>query len=412
MKINPLEHPICLSRPLRVVLPFPWLEHTPFAMFLVDILQPGLFVELGTHTGVSYCAFCQAVKELNLDTKCYAIDNWKGDSQAGFYDAKILEELTAYHDPLYSSFSRLVQSDFDDAVNQFKDKSIDLLHIDGYHTYEAVRHDFETWKRKVSDNGVVLFHDINVKLPEYGVWKFWEEIKKEYVHIEMLHCNGLGLISLSQQRNDQLGILIHTNGSEQRVIKEFFQTLGSRLVQEASLKEQKEQSAKLSEQLTIQLNYDKDLQNYMQGMTQLNTNLSEEIKNLQNHIQGLSQLNLKLSEELSSQMSANNNFSSLLREQNLQNAGLAEQVNLQANRLNLQTKQLEELLSQHSKLTEQFNQQTILISDLSLQLQEQKNINQRLQGDLDGIIKSKAYAVGLFFRKIRLIFPHKSSPAK
>ena len=83
MKINPLEHPICLNQPLRMVLPFPWLEHTPFAMFLVDILRPQIFVELGTHTGVSYCAFCQAVRELSLDTKCYAVDNWKGDSQQG-----------------------------------------------------------------------------------------------------------------------------------------------------------------------------------------------------------------------------------------------------------------------------------------------------------------------------------------
>jgi hypothetical protein len=407
MKINPLEHPICLSKTLRMELPFPWLEHTPFAMFLVDILRPNLFVELGTQNGVSFCSFCQAVKELKLNTKCYAIDNWKGDSQTGFYDSSVLKDLTAYHDPLYGSFSRLIQSDFDDAVNQFKDKSIDLLHIDGYHTYEAVRHDFETWKSKVSDNGVVLFHDINVKLPEYGVWKFWEEIKKEYIHFEMLHCNGLGLISLSPQRDDVLGTMINTPESEQRILKEFFQTLGSRLVLEASIAEQKannaklsEQSTKLGEQLTLQLNYDKDLQNYMQGMTQLNTNLGEEIKNLQNRIHEIGQLNSKLSEELSFQINTNNNFSSLLREQNLQNAGLAEQVNLQTNRL-------QELLSQQSRLTEQLNQQTGLVSDLSLQLQEQKNINQRLQGELDGIIKSKAYAVGLFFRKIRLIFPHK-----
>jgi hypothetical protein len=67
--INPLRHPVCLALPLRIASSF-WIEHIPFAMFLIDILRPRTVVELGAFTGVSYCAFCQAVKALDLDSRC------------------------------------------------------------------------------------------------------------------------------------------------------------------------------------------------------------------------------------------------------------------------------------------------------------------------------------------------------
>ena len=159
-----LEHPKYLS-PVSA-----WVEHIPFAFSLVDLLQPASVVELGTHMGDSYCAFCQEIvrRGLAAQTRATAIYTWTGDAQAGGYSQTILDTLRRYHDPLYAGFSRLLQSTFDDAVGQFEDGSIDLLHIDGLHTYDAVRHDFETWLPKVSQRGVVLFHDTQVKRDDFG----------------------------------------------------------------------------------------------------------------------------------------------------------------------------------------------------------------------------------------------------
>ena len=61
--INFLEYPICFEDPLLIDNISAWVEHIPFGLFIVDLLRPKTIVELGTHSGVSYSAFCQAVKK-------------------------------------------------------------------------------------------------------------------------------------------------------------------------------------------------------------------------------------------------------------------------------------------------------------------------------------------------------------
>ena len=224
-ELNPFDHPICLSPPLRIA-PSAWLTHVPFAMYLVDLLEPKIIVELGTHYGVSYCAFCQAVSELSLNTRCYAVDTWTGDLQAGLYGSGVLVDLREHHDPLYSGFSKLIQSTFDEAQLQFEDGSIDLLHIDGYHTYESVKHDWETWLPKISDGGVVLFHDIHVQRDDFGVWKLWGELKKNYPSFEMIHGHGLGLLVIGDKKLNKIKSLISASADQVSIIQKYFWRLG------------------------------------------------------------------------------------------------------------------------------------------------------------------------------------------
>src|SRR4051794_9286081 len=69
----------------RLGSPSAWWQHVPFAHWLIGAVAPRCLVELGTHTGVSYAAFCNAVTSAGLDTRCYAVDTWCGDEQAGLY---------------------------------------------------------------------------------------------------------------------------------------------------------------------------------------------------------------------------------------------------------------------------------------------------------------------------------------
>ncbi len=227
-RFNPLNHPICLAYP-KWIAPSEWIEHVPFAMYIIDLLRPRVFVELGSHYGVSYCAFCQAVAELQLPTRCYAIDTWEGDPHDGFYGSEVLDALAEHHQPLYGGFSRLIQQTFDEAFSYFEDSSIDLLHIDGYHTYDAVKHDFETWLPKLSNRAVVLFHDINVRERNFGAWRVWEEVSQQYPHFAFAHGHGLGVLAVGPDYPSALTELTDADVTETQQIQQLFYQLGLRL---------------------------------------------------------------------------------------------------------------------------------------------------------------------------------------
>lgn len=181
-----------------------WVGHGPFAMWLVKTFKPKSIVELGTHGGYSYFAFCQAVKENNLDTKCYAIDTWEGDDHASFYDNSIYQNVKQINEQNYSEFSTLVRKRFDEAVDQFPDKSIDILHVDGRHGYEDVKFDFESYQNKLSDDAIVLFHDVNCFKPGFGVNKYFKELKQNYITTEFKHSSGLGVLFYGKNHNSEI----------------------------------------------------------------------------------------------------------------------------------------------------------------------------------------------------------------
>lgn len=171
-----------------------WMDHVPFGYDLVAELQPQLLVELGTAQGMSYFTFCQSMRENDIEGLCYAVDTWEGDEHTGKYGGTFWDDVQRHNRENYLGFSYLLRMYFKEALDQFADDSIDLLHIDGFHTYEAVAEDFASWYPKVKPGGIILFHDVRARLEGFGAWKFWDEISAVHQSFTFQHGFGLGVL--------------------------------------------------------------------------------------------------------------------------------------------------------------------------------------------------------------------------
>lgn len=206
--------------------PSAWFGHIPFAGWLIESFRPRMFVELGTHHGTSYLAFCQAIVSNDVSCKSFAVDTWTGDEHAGEYGEEVYEQLDAYHSRKYGAFSKLMRMTFDEAAGYFENGSIDLLHVDGLHTYEAVKHDFETWFPKLSQRAVVLFHDTCVRERGFGVWKFFAELFERYPSFEFTHAHGLGVVLVGSEVADEVRILASLPDQQRAFVQDMFARLG------------------------------------------------------------------------------------------------------------------------------------------------------------------------------------------
>ena len=221
-------------RPHRIGVGSDWYGHVPFAHWIVRAVKPRTLVELGTHNGVSYSAFCEAVVLSGLDTRCFAVDAWRGDDHARHYGEEIYLDFRRFHDSRYGAFSEILRCTFDDALSYILDAGVDLLHIDGFHTFEAVKDGFERWCNKLSDRAVVLFHDTNARERDFGVWRFWEEIRTKFPSFEFLHGHGLGVLAVGPSISPQVGALYSMREAAcVNAIRERFSLLGERWILDA-----------------------------------------------------------------------------------------------------------------------------------------------------------------------------------
>ncbi|KKO20370.1 MAG: class I SAM-dependent methyltransferase [Candidatus Brocadia sp.] len=146
---------------------------------VLSLPNKAIVVEIGSYLGASTVFLASAIKD--RDGHIYCVDTWSNEAMSeGKRDTfdEFLKNTGSMKDfitPL-KGYSVEVAKTFN--------KGIDLLFIDGDHSYEATKSDVENWVPKVKDCGIIIFHDIGWA---EGVKRVVNEFKSKFQY-RRTHC--------------------------------------------------------------------------------------------------------------------------------------------------------------------------------------------------------------------------------
>ena len=170
------------------------------ALLLDDVrkLNPARVMEIGTSMGGTLFLWTRLAQ---ADATLVSVDLRGGKFGGGYSFLRI---------PLYRRFARrdqklhLLRADSHAKdtlleVNRlFKNEPIDFLFIDGDHTYEGVKEDWQMYSPLVRQGGLIAFHDVAGNYQETEVKKFWDSIKSAFTYREYIADSdgryGIGVI--------------------------------------------------------------------------------------------------------------------------------------------------------------------------------------------------------------------------
>ncbi|MFZ6012191.1 MAG: class I SAM-dependent methyltransferase [Bacteroidota bacterium] len=166
----------------------------------VERIKPKVVVEIGTNTGGTFFVFTKvADKAANI----ISIDLPGGKGGGGYPEFKtdFFRSFGIADQRLHfiKAASQLPET-YDRVRSILQDQPIDFLFIDGDHSYDGVKKDFELYSPLVRKGGLVAFHDIKLYPEDHWIKvdKFWREIKDNYQHFEYIdnrvHWGGIGLL--------------------------------------------------------------------------------------------------------------------------------------------------------------------------------------------------------------------------
>jgi predicted O-methyltransferase YrrM len=180
---------------------------------LVRALRPDVCVEIGSARGKSACYIAMALEENNRG-KLYAIDP---HTTTDWNDTQTVDSFSIIQRNLHfvgvSPRVELIRKLSPDAASSWNQK-IDLLFVDGDHSYEGVRQDWELFRPHMSKFGVVAFHDTawevaavdeNIRRSDMGVPRLVDELRQEgYPVITLPNDCGLSIVQPTK-----FGVPIH-----------------------------------------------------------------------------------------------------------------------------------------------------------------------------------------------------------
>jgi predicted O-methyltransferase YrrM len=161
-----------------------------FAAFVAFLRKRELstVVEIGTFRGGTLWTWCQIARH---DAVLVSID-LPGGMFGGGYDVQQAETIRGYsqqrQDVVLIRGDSHASETFADLGRALAGRDVDLLFIDGDHSYEGVKRDFEMYAPLVAGSGVTAFHDIlpHTRDSDCKVDVFWSELRKTRKNIEFV----------------------------------------------------------------------------------------------------------------------------------------------------------------------------------------------------------------------------------
>ena len=177
-------------------IPSAWKGHRKFAEFLVEKIKPEVIVELGVDRGYSAFVFANALKSQN--GIIYGIDLFEGDIHAGFRNTyqSVLDTINEEN----LKQIKIIHGEFSE-VSKTWNLPINILHIDGLHTFEAVTNDYQNWSKFLQEDGIMLFHDVSVF---DDIARFFRNIEGDWYKLYFTHSAGLGILTRNINLRDEI----------------------------------------------------------------------------------------------------------------------------------------------------------------------------------------------------------------
>jgi len=115
-------------------------------------------LEIGSYIGASACCFGIAIKKAGLG-KVFCVDTWNNDAMTEGRRDTYNEFLN--NTSLFSQFIIPVRGLSTEVVEQIavKTNHLDMLFIDGDHSYDGVKADWDAYRGFLKAGSIVVFHD-------------------------------------------------------------------------------------------------------------------------------------------------------------------------------------------------------------------------------------------------------------
>lgn len=167
--------------------------------------RPANILEIGTAKGATLLTWCRVAtnKVVSVDLPGGIHGGGYPSAKQGLYQHFVSDRpgvsLCCIQDDSHAEATRQEVEVF------LKGDKLDLLFIDGDHTYAGVKRDFELWSPLVRPGGHVIFHDIlpHKDLHDCEVDKLWSELKQKYTWREFVEnpeqgWAGIGAVQMPQ----------------------------------------------------------------------------------------------------------------------------------------------------------------------------------------------------------------------